>query len=95
MCPGVTCYTGHMVTTAFFLRSGDTVFTGTDRSAQPEFCGGHVTKVYMDDAYYAITVRYDGYEVRQMALRSLALTWRSVSFERGDGDTTLTVYLPR
>lgn len=79
---------------AFRLRSGDTVYTTTDRDAQPSFAGGWATKVYMDDAYFVITVRFDSYGDREDALSDLVKTWRGVSFERGDGNTTLTVYLP-
>lgn len=84
---------------AFRLRSGDTVYTGTGyagtvRSTQPSFVGGYATKVYMDDAYFVITVRFDSYGDREDALSNLLKTWRGVSFERGDGNTTLMVYLP-
>lgn len=84
---------------AFRLRSGDTVYTGTGyagtaRSTQPRFAGGWATKVYMDDAYFVITVRFDTYSAREDALSDLVKSWPGVSFERGDGNTTLTVYLP-
>lgn len=79
---------------AFRLRSGDTVYTTIDRAAQPSFAGGWATKVYMDDAYYVITVRFDTYGARIDALSDLVKSWPGISFERGDGNTTLTVYLP-
>lgn len=82
------------MTTAFLLRSGDTVYTGTDRDEQPSFADGWATKVYMDDAYYVITVRYPSYSARERALSSLLRAWPGVSFERGEGNTTLTVWLP-
>lgn len=80
---------------AFRLRSGDTVFTGTDRDQQPSFADGWATKIYMDDAYYVITVRYPSYSARERALSALLRTWPDTSFERGDGNTTLTTYLAR
>lgn len=80
---------------AFLLRSGDTAYTTTDREDQPRFAGGWATRVYMDDAYYMITVRFESYSDREHALSHLLRTWPGVSFERGDGNTTLTVFLPR
>lgn len=79
---------------AFRLRSGDTVYTSTNRDEQPSFADGWATKIYMDDAYFAITVRYVSYSHRERVLSSLLRAWPDVSFERGDGNTTLTVYLP-
>lgn len=79
---------------AFRLRSGDTVRTSTNRDNQPSFAGGWATKVYMDDAYFVITVRFDTYGAREDALSDLVKTWPGISFERGGGNTTLTVYLP-
>lgn len=82
------------MTTAFLLRSGDTVYTSNDREEQPSFLDGWATKVYMDDAYYVITVRYASYSARERLLTNLIRAWPGLSFERGDGLTTLTVFLP-
>ncbi len=82
------------MTTAFLLRSGDTVYTSSTRDEQPSFLDGWATKVYMDDAYFAITVRYVSYAHRERTLTEVLRAWPRVSFERGDGNTTLTVWLP-
>lgn len=80
---------------AFRLRSGDTVYTSANRDDQPSFADGWAIKVYMDDAYYVITMRYVSYSHRERALSSLLRAWPGVSFERGEGNMTLIVYLPR
>jgi len=79
---------------AFRMRSGDTVYTTDVRDDQPSFLDGWATKVYMDDAYYMITVRFESYSDREHALSHLVKTWPGVSFERGEGKSTLTVFLP-
>lgn len=79
---------------AFRLRSGDTVYTANTRCEQPSFLDGWATKVYMDDAYYVITVRYPSYSARESALSACLRSWPGTSFKRGEGNTTLTVFLP-